>query len=278
MKRIVCLILVSCLLCFPMLGCKEVPEKKPYDSVTLSEEELEWFFDFRTPTPGSGVIKIYAQENIEIRFQRGDTVQDLIDEGESGLRFYIYNLLDRAGRGEKKDPNNECGEGLDLTDWQKKWFCTYARNPKIVFGEDVNIINTYCFAGWEIRNNFNYEYMQVCIYFVTDIGNYFLYGIAPDGGGGTYLIPEKDFYYMSENRSADFIGGWYLEDVFDLTPYWISALPHEIEVKRDFYEEPIFWLGIGIGAAGVAISGAILTVAAVIVKKKSKKKAEISAE
>lgn len=46
--------------------------------------------------------------------------------------------------------------------------------------------------------------------------------------------------------------------------------------ETPFYEKTIFQ--IGIGAAGVAISGAILTVAVVIVKKKSKKKAEISAE
>ena len=76
MKRIVCLILVGCLLCFPMLGCKKVPEKKPYDSVTLSEEELKWFTEFRTFKPGSGPIKIYALDSLEFQLRFGDTIQD----------------------------------------------------------------------------------------------------------------------------------------------------------------------------------------------------------
>ncbi|MBQ9132535.1 MAG: hypothetical protein IJX62_08725 [Clostridia bacterium] len=288
MKRVLILLIVILLLSVCFCGCSKQPEKQPEDSISIGDGK-EIFWGDKKPYRSFVTVRVYSRF-FESGMSCGETVQSIIEKDYPD--FYIGGVEPYADRSlmlERRWGEEKLVEDRFLGEWQKNWLFKYAWSGSAWFDESVNVINVYCFVP--VGHDYEHPGGGTCasIYFVTDIGDYILYGSIFNRPFSytnpeyerMYLIPVDQYRVLAsqyQEVNSQLNGGTFLDATCNLRPYLITHGFTPISANEVIYEDPSFWLGLGIGAAGVAISGAILTVAVMIVKKKSKKKPEESAE
>jgi hypothetical protein len=216
-----------------------------YDSLRLPENERTDMAE----APDDTVIKLYVGIFYD-NFAKGQSIEE-ITSGNSNLtdRLITYLIISPTeGYTKMKQYYNGTVSRIrgDTNVFIPEWaaFSNYATTPELVFDSSVQVNATYCLDASSSHHG-------VCIYYVTNQGDYVLYKQYLTDDCAEYLFPSTNFYEFCEaidnelRKNSDLTGGAPIEELYDLTPY-------KFEPRQENASNASLWLWI--------VSGVLLVI------------------
>ncbi len=211
MKKIISLTLVFLIVTTCLIGCSSnyntADDGRPYDSLNLSNEELNQVRDKYTDKSNQTIIKFYMGTRLH-RFEFGDGIKEIWNIPPEPSLPWCYVVVNNS-----EEITKTIAGGAEWSTNYDELFL-YALNTDKVFDSDVEVQNVYCFSEFitsvdssvpeEVTPHSTYLFDPAMpfVYFVTDKGDFVLCRL--ENKGDIYFFPLEDF--------KEYVHAIYVED------------------------------------------------------------------